>query len=57
MKNKLEKIFEDIKILEAWPVGTTTPRTEASIQITGESPSSLPGRRNEGDREIIRMFV
>ena len=57
MKNVLKKIFEETKILEAWPVGTTTPTTEASIQITGEPPSSLPYRRSEGDREITRTLV
>jgi hypothetical protein len=56
-KERLKRIFDDTKILEAWPVGTTTPSTEASIQITGEPPSSLPYRRNEGDREVIRTLV
>ena len=56
-KERLERIFDDTKILEAWPVGTTTPSTEASIQITVEPPSSLPYRRNEGDREVIRTLV
>jgi hypothetical protein len=46
MKNVLKKIFEETKILEARPVGTTTPTTEVSIHITGEPPSSLPYRRN-----------
>ncbi len=55
-KNKLKKILEYTKILEAWPVGITTTSTEASIQVTGEPPSSLPYRRNEGDR-IIRMLL
>jgi hypothetical protein len=54
MKNKLKKIFEDTRILEA---GTTTPSTEASIQITGEPPSSLLYGRNEGDQEIIGTIV
>jgi hypothetical protein len=56
-KNKLTYIIEDTKILEAGPVGAATPTTEASIQITGEPPSSLPYRRNQGDREIIRTLV